>query len=46
VAPSKCDGVGSSHMGVAHYGQRSILESVLGMGRTCGYVAEMRCRSP
>jgi hypothetical protein len=32
VAPSKRDGAGSSRMGIAHHGERSIFRSVLGLG--------------
>jgi hypothetical protein len=37
VAPSECDGGGSSRMGVAHYSQRPVLRSMLGLGRTSEY---------
>jgi hypothetical protein len=45
VAPSKRDGSGSSHLGVAHHGERSLLGSMLGLGRTSGYLIGMRCWS-
>ena len=44
VAPSKCYGTGSSCMGVAHHRQRSVLRSVLGLGRTSGYRIRRCCR--
>src|ERR1700730_4664628 len=34
VAPSKRDGAASSRMGVAHYNERSVFRSILGLGRT------------
>jgi hypothetical protein len=37
MAPSKCDGAARNHMGVAHHGERSVLGSMLGLGRTSGY---------
>jgi hypothetical protein len=39
---SKCDGAGWLRLGVAHHGQRSILRSLLGLGRTDK--AERSCR--
>ena len=32
LAPRKCDGAGSTGMGVADHGQRSIFGSMLGLG--------------
>ena len=46
MAPSKCDGAGSSCMGVAHYGEGSVFRSMLVLGRTAGYCVGMRYRSP
>ena len=40
MAPTKCDGAGSSRMGVAGHGQRAVLGSVLGLGRTSGIAPE------
>jgi hypothetical protein len=34
LAPGKRDGAGSSRVGVAHHGQRSVFRSMLGLGRT------------
>src|SRR5215831_4368664 len=34
VAPTKRDGVGSSRVGVADHGERSVLRSMLGLGTT------------
>ena len=34
VAPSKRDGAGSTGMGVANHGERSVFGSMLGLGRT------------
>ena len=45
LAPRKCDGVGSSGMGVAYYVERSILGSLLGLGRTSGHRIGMGCGS-
>jgi hypothetical protein len=46
VASSKRVRAGSSRMGVAHHGQRPIFGSMLGLGRTSGYLIGMRCPSP
>jgi hypothetical protein len=45
MATSKCDGAGSNGMGVAHHGERSVLGSMLVLGRTSWYLIGRRCRS-
>jgi hypothetical protein len=40
VAPNERDGVSSSRMDVAHYRHRPIFGSMLGLGRTAGYLSE------
>ena len=44
MAPGKRDGSGSSRMGIADDGQRPVLRSMLGLGRTAGYLIGMPCR--
>jgi hypothetical protein len=34
MAPSKCDGVKSTNMGIADNSERSVFRSMLGLGRT------------
>jgi hypothetical protein len=34
VAPSQRDGAGSSRVGIAGHGERSVFRSMLGLGRT------------
>jgi hypothetical protein len=46
VAPTKGDGAGSSGMGAADHGQRSVLRSMLVLGRTSAYGIRCCCRSP
>ena len=45
MAPRKRDGAGSSRMGIAHHGERSVFRPMLGLGRTSGYRIGRRCRS-
>jgi hypothetical protein len=40
VAPGKRYGAGSSRMGVAHHGERSVFGSMLVLGRTSGIALE------
>jgi hypothetical protein len=37
VAASKCDGTGSTSVGVAHHSKKSVFGSMLELGRTSGY---------
>jgi hypothetical protein len=46
LAQRECDGLGSRRMGITHHSQRPIFRSLLGVGRTSGYLTGSRCRSP
>jgi hypothetical protein len=39
-------GAGSSSVGVAHHGEKSVFRSILELGRTFGFRDRRRCRRP